>query len=314
VTVDELYQYVYKNTKWQSFNFPTKQSQEPEFVSDLRGQGAVVLSFPSQTNSRLAFEKALDGDLTIYNSQGLRYFRVRKSPGKEKIVQLPAGSYRVSIRKGNQIGTGEVSLKPTKMAFLSTGDIQWKDDSAEPVASKGVAAVKEAPRAPSKPMDLDNYSFLVLGAHSGFNGAEDQVGPMVTYTRVWPIFGKGGAVINLNGELNFHRNQIEGGANELQTIMRERTDTSSAMGFVQVGFKSKPFMFLSYGWGQAYQDRRAEGEFLAGASMPISAVGITAGVGKFSFTARMDTLHVAQVSTDGTSTVEGNSFGIGYVF
>lgn len=170
VTVDELYQYVYQNTKWQSLNYPTRSMQEPEYVAELQGQGAIVLSFPAKTNSRLQLDKALTGEITIAALKGLQFFKIEKSPGQPKTVQLPVGNYKLSLRDGNRVGEGTIKIEPLKLASLGMGDFSWRQ--ADVGMKKAAKGGEESSRA---------WSYgAMLGSHSSYL-AEGSYGPFVEF-------------------------------------------------------------------------------------------------------------------------------------
>jgi hypothetical protein len=199
VTVDELYQYVYRNTKWQSLNYPSRSAQEPEYVAELQGQGAIILSFPAKTNSKLILAKDLEGEITVAAAKGLQYFKIDKTPGQAKTVQLPVGAYKLSLRDGQRVGEGAVKLEPLKIASLGVADFSWReaDVEAEKVAKGDVAAIN-AER---------DYGFMV-GVHSSYF-EKPEYGPFVQFDTVKEFYANGHAQLLWGLAANYHRHVVE---------------------------------------------------------------------------------------------------------
>ena len=156
VTVDELYQYVYRETKLHSLLFPSPSMQTPEFVSQLAGRGAIALSFPAETNAKLMLDSDIGGQVTIASRDGIQIFKVDKLLGLKKNIQLPAGRYEVSVNQGFRVGQADLRLMPKKLAMLDGSTMTWQDHTQSIAAKKG----GEAPTR--------QFGILV-GRHSGFN-------------------------------------------------------------------------------------------------------------------------------------------------
>jgi hypothetical protein len=314
VTIDELYQYVYRNTKWQTLSYPTAASQEPEIIARLQGQGAVVLSFPSQTNAKLALEPPMDGEVTIAALGGLQYFRVQKAPGLEKILQLPAGRYRVSLRRADKLGDGEVALAPAKVTLLSTADLKWRDAPLPTAATKGEMGPMTAASA-YQPPDAPRWHFA-LGAHQGFEPS-GPAGPLVELGYFLPV-GNHRWRSDLGVIGSFHRHERErtngsGWTNE----PTQRTDSTALYGVVNPGARAGGLdLSILGGFGQTYHDQRiiledGTKEYANGAAAPgwILGVGVawaSAGT-RYGLALRDETVEVARVATRGETRAHGSS-------
>lgn len=222
VTVDELYQHVYRNTKWQSLNYPTASTQEPEYVAKLQGQGAIVLSFPAKTNSQLKFAEALKGEITIASPKGMQFFKVEKTDGKAKTIQLPVGPYKVSVRDGDKIGEGTVKIEPTRVAYLASRDVTWRRASLDTVkVAKGEMTVVDPDAVWSSPRR--RYGAMA-GVHSGF--ADGKIGPFAEFNYRFAYARRGRWEGLIGGALNFHRNEIR----EMSSAS-ESTEADSSDGY-----------------------------------------------------------------------------------
>lgn len=299
VTVDELYQYVYQNTKWQSINYPTKSAQEPEYVAKLQGQGAIVLSFPAKTNSKLALGRDLKGEITIASPRGIQFFKVQKIEGQEKTIQLPVGAYQLAIRDDERIGEGQFKIETGRLAFFGASNVTWRAaDQVQTQASKGEssATMEKVAEGPSSPYD-GRFGFA-LGAHSGYYEDSDGMGPFVEVAYSKPFASWRYGELAWGAALNFHRREIRGSyqdevekddqeealagsdeSSESSTrsglIDPPETRTDSTGGFLTVAASLKtqwPFssrLGFEGGFGQTYHDQEVDyGEIQQGGTAP----------------------------------------------
>src|SRR5690606_12900904 len=137
----ELYQYVYRETKLASLFMPSAAVQTPEFVSRLEGRGAVALSFPAATNARLVLESDLGGQVTLAARDGIQLFRVDKTLGARKSVQLPPGRYQVTVSEGHRFGQAHVALASQNVASLAGEDLTWTDRMLTTARKGGSSAI-----------------------------------------------------------------------------------------------------------------------------------------------------------------------------
>ena len=106
VTIDELYQYVYSQTKYQSL-VSGGRKQHPEFHSKLTGRGALVLSYPIKINGRVHLPKSLHRELTLASANGVTFFKFFKNKTEKKSVSIPSGNYNITVAAQKQIGNGQ---------------------------------------------------------------------------------------------------------------------------------------------------------------------------------------------------------------
>lgn len=217
VTIDELYQYVYRNTKWQSLNYPGAGKQEPEIVAKLQGQGAVVVAFPSRAKGQLLLAEDIEGDAVIAAPRSLRQFSVQKTRGRGKALSLPLGSYRLVLRRGLSVGTAEFSVAAASTARIAAQDIKWETAPQTTTGSeKGLVSEN---RQPASMFWKWNAMF---GAHSGY-ATKRAWSPMVEMGagRDWmQSWGQ----LAVSGQMNAHRHETPIAASH-----RFKTSTISSM-------------------------------------------------------------------------------------
>lgn len=138
VTIDELYQYAYAKTKWQSSASPDF-AQRPEFVSSLRGEGALVLSYPAQTTGRLVLEDKLAGDVALRAPSGLVTFRLFKIAGREIALDLPSGSYEMTVKGRTEIGRQTIWVTAPGVTNLTEAGLLWSSAHVEGEIAKGAS-------------------------------------------------------------------------------------------------------------------------------------------------------------------------------
>ncbi len=136
VTIDELYQYVYSQTKFQSMVSGGKV-QSPEFESKLTGQGALIVSFPSRINGQVQLASPTQGELTLTTSKGINFFRFYKNKGEDKVISVPRGTYDVTLTEENRIGTGQIEVTEHQSQALDTDGLVWQKRDVPSVRAKG---------------------------------------------------------------------------------------------------------------------------------------------------------------------------------
>lgn len=294
VTVDELYQHVYRNTKWQSINYPSSSTQEPEYIARLQGQGAIVLSFPSKTNSQLTLGKEISGDITIASPKGIQFFKVEKLNGQEKTIQLPIGAYQVSVRDGTRVGEGNIKVEPARVAFLAQRDMTWRAGSVQTASlAKGAEPSTAATVQASDPEVPSRFGFM-LGAHTGYSNSK-AYGPFFEFNYRLPVLHSKSAEFYVGGAFDGHRSRSETSLtsdsaasisatsqmSKAAFSMDVTTDTVAA--FAVLGFSLTPSQRLplsvggEFGYGQAYNDQKFHREGMTtdrtGGYAPISMYG-----------------------------------------
>lgn len=130
VTATELYEYSFRETQLASYFLPASNVQKPEFVAELRGRGAVALSYPSNAQGKVRLTSDLGGSILVASAQGISSFNDVKARGLEQTLSLPVGLYRLQINDGQRSGTTEVAVNSKKLAIVTADDIIWKDVSS----------------------------------------------------------------------------------------------------------------------------------------------------------------------------------------
>lgn len=136
VTIDELYQYVYGQTKYQKM-VSGAVGQSPEFDSKLSGQGAVVVSFPSRINGEILLAENLQGEFTFASTKGMNFFKFYKSRGDVQSVEVPQGKYNVTLLESHRIGKSQIQVKSKKEVPIKESDLIWKKRKKDRLTAKG---------------------------------------------------------------------------------------------------------------------------------------------------------------------------------
>jgi hypothetical protein len=252
VTIDELYQYVYKNTKWHALTLPHKKTQDPEISSKLRGQGAVVLSYPVELDSIVSVDQDISGVMSIAAETGYQIFSIQKVKGQVKQVKMPPGKYKYSIVDGGKAAQGTFVLASQKTTLLASKNLTWVEFNEQP-RGKGTSAslvkAAEANLVPVKIQQNEKNSKTVVrygvGAHSDIQASD--IGPYLGASvrkEVWlrkaPWFG-------VAAEGRFGVFQTTGDSNTYRSYEYENTVGSlQAIGFLNIGK-----LDIGFGYGQA---------------------------------------------------------------
>lgn len=171
VTIEELYQHVYAQTRLDNLVLPARNQQKPEFVSDLKGHGALLVSLPSAHLQELTLAPELSGDFRLFSAYGLHSFFVRKVQGQDARVKLPPGRYKVSTQKGMKIGQADIQLQSNRPVLLAANDLSWQTiKMPSPTGTKGLSTTT---------LDTKRELGFELGAHSG-HVENENVGPALS--------------------------------------------------------------------------------------------------------------------------------------
>lgn len=169
VTVDELYQFAYHQTKLQGLTLPQGSGQKPEYISDLRGQGALVVSYPEKASGRLTLGADLSGKVVIARRSGLLVYPVTKTSGAPLTVTIPEGEYDVDVIQDDRSGTSQVRIAAARESMIGGSDVTWG-------AAKQVARLRGKGNDPGAPM---------------FTGLVGVDGGAYRYMRPGPMLGAG---------------------------------------------------------------------------------------------------------------------------
>jgi hypothetical protein len=127
VTVEELYQHIYKQVNLNSLGLPDALQQKPEYSSRLSGRGALVMSFVKQKTSEVFIDESLVGEITFSAKRGMQMFRIYKPTVEKKSVRLTPGGYEMVVRDGDQIGQLEFEVEANKPYSLAKNNVIFKD-------------------------------------------------------------------------------------------------------------------------------------------------------------------------------------------
>ncbi len=211
VTIDELYQYIYRETKLYGLLFPSKNAQTPEFVSHLEGRGAIALSFPAETSSKLLLESDIAGQISLASKNGIRLFHADKPLGVKKTLQIPPGQYTVTVNQGHRVGKGDIELQPKRYAMLKGKALEWQDYTM-PVMKKGVAG------------GGDSQTLKVFLGRQGGLAKNQTPGPRLEIGLGRDLVQLGPFWLSVSGSLGYY-----------DLIMRDGNDWASTQGLTLLG-------------------------------------------------------------------------------
>ena len=137
VTIDELYQFVYKNMRLQALTLPQGVTQSPEFNANLKGKGALVLAAPHQKQAQITLGSGIVGTITFNNEQGIQIYQLTKLEPLAKQITLIAGEYQVFLHTGGRIGTSKLVLKAADSKVLSKEDFAYDTQIGYHLMEKG---------------------------------------------------------------------------------------------------------------------------------------------------------------------------------
>ncbi len=119
VTIDELYQFVYRRMAAEQTMLPGHATQKPEYRVDLHGRGALILSYLAKTTSMVVVDKDVTGELTFVSDNGLQIFRIFKGQASPLSTNLVPAEYSVSLKQGDLHGTAMLVVKAGEPAALA---------------------------------------------------------------------------------------------------------------------------------------------------------------------------------------------------
>ncbi|SMF43666.1 caspase family protein [Pseudobacteriovorax antillogorgiicola] len=126
VAVNELYSYVYKQMKSETsvVGFDPVQ-QNPEFVSQLAGKGALAMSFPKRSSGYVRVGEDLGGMLKINRQDGIQHFSISKKLGESQKVQLPIGTYHIIVSNGPMVGSKQIEVAKDQELMVYADNMHW---------------------------------------------------------------------------------------------------------------------------------------------------------------------------------------------
>lgn len=145
VTVEELYQFVYRETRLQSLAYPSSREQHPEYHADLHGRGALVLAKPRALLGTVAVDAGIIGTVRFLSLSGLGSFSSAYAPTKTRTLSLPEGSYRAVIRRGDQMGEASIVVVRGESTTIGPRQFTWHPVEMEVASNtKGGQAMSSA--------------------------------------------------------------------------------------------------------------------------------------------------------------------------
>lgn len=141
VTLDEAYDFAFRGTLART-EATSAGPQHPAYDIQLSGSGDVVMTDLRSTEATLRLPPELDGQVLLRGENGELAVELSKQPGRAVDLGLSAGTYAVSVRRGNRAWSGEVSLEAGEATTLEAGE--FGEARLEATRSRGGEG--EAPR------------------------------------------------------------------------------------------------------------------------------------------------------------------------
>jgi hypothetical protein len=139
VSLDELYRYAYHHTLVSS-HAHLAAVQHPQLDVELQGEGNLVVTRLSRADALLTLAAPLAGDVMVVDADSgqvvAQLFKAEGSPGR---LALPAGRFRVQLRRDDAIYSGEVGLEWGGSATLEPTALERR--TFERSANKGGGGV-----------------------------------------------------------------------------------------------------------------------------------------------------------------------------
>lgn len=159
VTATELYEYAFRETRLTSRIISMPGEQNPEFVANLQGRGAVALSFPVLAKGNIRMMSDLGGKINLYASKGLNTFEHTKMKGIDDTISLPTGDYQIEVVDGKNRGMGQIRVASTSTTLVTRDDMTWNStpSTSPEVRSRGIEAdLKATPEGGPRQMELSS--------------------------------------------------------------------------------------------------------------------------------------------------------------
>lgn len=142
VTLAESYAYAYTQTL-SSTSTTLLGPQHPSYQYDLSGAGELVLTELGRAQSTLSLPAGSPGDLfMVFDAHDNLVAEATATGRRPTSLALPAGSYRVARRRGEQAAVGMVSLPVG--AKLSLDERSLRDEPAQLAMAKGARRKRHA--------------------------------------------------------------------------------------------------------------------------------------------------------------------------
>jgi len=137
VSLDEAYAYAYDRTVVRTGG-TTGGTQHPAYDFRIQGKGDLPLTDVRRASARLRLPADLAGVVTVLREpEDVPVAEVSKAEGKETVLALPPGTYRLQLRAGGTIQEGRLGL--SEGADLLVPAMAFRSPEAQ-VAAKGSAA------------------------------------------------------------------------------------------------------------------------------------------------------------------------------
>ena len=124
VTLYELYNYAYNKTRLRSLTSGGRQ-QHPSFDYAMKGQGQIVVTYPSSGLARLVLPADLSGNFLLYSpAQDSVLAEITKKVGKEAVLAVPPGVVELFKRTDSTLLRTRVEVIEGQVTRLEPGQME----------------------------------------------------------------------------------------------------------------------------------------------------------------------------------------------
>ncbi|WP_218109964.1 caspase family protein [Oligoflexus tunisiensis] len=110
VTIDEIYQYVFREMKLYTLTLPSRSQQRPQVDINLKGQGTLVVTRPQKETVRLILGPEVYGTVLLAQEKGAQIFRVDKAEHAVTSIRVLPGRYKIAVSNTYYRGHGLVDV------------------------------------------------------------------------------------------------------------------------------------------------------------------------------------------------------------
>ncbi len=110
VVLDEVYRYVFGKTTMDLTLLPNGKEQFPELLTQLKGKGSLVLTYPGESETNLTLDAALNGHVRIAAASGTQVWQISKQKGQLEKIRLPQGLYEMRLRSEEDAEWSQATL------------------------------------------------------------------------------------------------------------------------------------------------------------------------------------------------------------
>lgn len=123
ITLNEAYRYAYDRTVASTMHSPGGV-QHPTYRFEIKGEGDVVLADLNVHSSGLLLDGAIEGHITILDTNRTVVADVTKKAGAQLLVALGPGTYEVLSRRDSGVRSAQATVDAGAVRKITTGELR----------------------------------------------------------------------------------------------------------------------------------------------------------------------------------------------